>query len=314
MLSALERILGKLGEHDELGQVLARQAELASEPERAGRLPVGAGRRCGSDRSTTPRGRSPRSETPSSATPRTPPRTPRWCRCSIARRRRRGRSTSSNRWPRRAGDYQELVALYGRRVELRDDRNERAHWLRRDRRRGRRSARQPDLALEALGRALKEEPAPGAALDDLERIAGAAKLPAAGAAKIEEALAGAEPDAAEELALRAARLYQEAGDRQAAPSASICASSITRRRERRCAFGARRSVPDAARRRPSWPPCSSDGRRASSIRRSGGRGCSRRRGFTKGRGISPRRWRRLQQLRAADDEDRRRPQGAGTSS
>ena len=45
----------------------------------------------------------------------------------------------------------------------------------------------PDQALDALGRALKEEPMPGAALDDLERIAGAAKLPAAGAAKIEAA-------------------------------------------------------------------------------------------------------------------------------
>ena len=30
----------------------------------------------------------------------------------------------------------------------------------------------PQKALEALGRALKEEPMPGAALDDLERIAG----------------------------------------------------------------------------------------------------------------------------------------------
>ena len=49
---------------------------------------------------------------------------------------------------------------------------------------------------------------PGAALDDLERIAGAAKLPAAGAAQIEAALGGRrDPDAARELALRAARLY-----------------------------------------------------------------------------------------------------------
>ncbi|HVV50408.1 MAG TPA: tetratricopeptide repeat protein, partial [Polyangia bacterium] len=114
------------------------------------------------------------------------------------------------------GDYQELVALYGRRVELRDDRTERAHWLRKIADVAADQLHQPDLAIESLGRALLEEPAASGALDDLERIAGAAKLPAAGAAKIEEALAGAEPDAAQELALRAARLYQDAGDRAAA--------------------------------------------------------------------------------------------------
>ena len=74
----------------------------------------------------------------------------------------------------------------------------------------------PEQALDALGRALKEEPMPGAALDDLERIAGAAKLPAAGAAKIEAAIADADPDSARELALRAARLYVEARDAAAA--------------------------------------------------------------------------------------------------
>ena len=57
---------------------------------------------------------------------------------------------------------------------------------------------------------------PGAALDDLERLAGASKLAAAGAAKIEAALADADPEAARELALRAARLYNDGSDQTSA--------------------------------------------------------------------------------------------------
>jgi tetratricopeptide (TPR) repeat protein len=57
---------------------------------------------------------------------------------------------------------------------------------------------------------------PGAALDDLERIAGSAKLAAAGAAKIEAAIGDADPDAARELALRAARLYNDGSDQTSA--------------------------------------------------------------------------------------------------
>ena len=189
------------------------------------------------------------------------------------------------------GDYQELVALYGRRVELRDDRNERAHWLRRIADVAADQLGQPELALEALGRALKEEPAAGGALDDLERIAGAAKLPGAGAAKIEEALAGAEPDAALELALRAARLYQEAAQDKAG-GAPLPPRPRSRRRERRRALGARGALPrgrDAGR--------AGGGARATVGGRArppgpASRGCSRRRGSMKGRGISPRRWRR----------------------
>ncbi|HVU50065.1 MAG TPA: tetratricopeptide repeat protein [Polyangia bacterium] len=106
------------------------------------------------------------------------------------------------------GDWEELLALYEYRVGLRDEAGERAHWLRKiaelcDARLG-----DAGRALDALGRALQEEPMPGAALDDLERIAGAGQLAQAGAAKIEAVLDAAEPDAAKELALRAARLYE----------------------------------------------------------------------------------------------------------
>jgi tetratricopeptide (TPR) repeat protein len=106
------------------------------------------------------------------------------------------------------GDNEELLGLYEYRVGLRDDAGERAHWLRKiaelcDTRLG-----DASRALEALARALKEEPMPGAALDDLERVAGAGKLTRQAAAAIEDVLDAAEPDAARELALRAARLYE----------------------------------------------------------------------------------------------------------
>jgi tetratricopeptide (TPR) repeat protein len=74
----------------------------------------------------------------------------------------------------------------------------------------------PERALEALGRALKEEPSAGGALDDIERIAGAARMPAVGAQKIAAALAdvdaGADGELARDLGLRAAHLYVEARD------------------------------------------------------------------------------------------------------
>jgi tetratricopeptide (TPR) repeat protein len=215
VLAALERILGKLGEHDELAQVLAREAELASDPSaqadflaalgmlRLGPLadPDGA---LSAFRDAVERDASHAASHAALVSLLDRPET------------QEGALDVLEPLAEARGDYQELVALYGRRVELRDDRNERAHWLRRIADVAADQLGQPELALEALGRALKEEPAAGGALDDLERIAGAAKLPGVGAAKIEEALAAAEPDAAQELALRAAALYQEAAQDKAA--------------------------------------------------------------------------------------------------
>ncbi|HTB60233.1 MAG TPA: tetratricopeptide repeat protein, partial [Polyangia bacterium] len=215
VLAALERILGKLGEHDELGQILAREAELANEPRaqadflaalgtlRLGPLadPEGA---LSAFRDAVERDASHAASHAALVSLLDRPET------------QEGALDVLEPLAETRGDYQELVALYGRRVELRDDRNERAHWLRRIADVAADQLGQPEVALEALGRALKEEPAAGGVLDDLERIAGAAKLPGAGAAKIEEALSGAEPDAAQELALRAAALYQEAAQDKAA--------------------------------------------------------------------------------------------------
>jgi golgin subfamily B member 1 len=215
VLSALERVLGKLGEYDELGQVLAREAELASDPGaqadflaalgtlRLGPLndPEGA---LGAFRDAVERDAGHAASHAALVSLLERPET------------QEGALDVLEPLAETRGDYQELIALYGRRVELRDDRAERTHWLRKIADVAADQLGQPEVALDALGRALAEEPAAGGTLDDLVRIAGAAKLPGVGAEKIEQALAGAEPDAAQELALRAAPLYQEAGDRNAA--------------------------------------------------------------------------------------------------
>ena len=154
MLSALERILGKLGEHDELGQVLARQAELADQPSAR---PTSCRRwgPCGSGRSTIQRGRSPRFETPSSATPRTPPLR----RAGFTARSSRDAGRGARR-PRAAGRDPGRLPGAGRALRpagrLRDDRNERAHWLRRIAEVAADRLGQPELALDALGRALEK--------------------------------------------------------------------------------------------------------------------------------------------------------------
>ncbi len=108
------------------------------------------------------------------------------------------------------GDYEELLGLYEVRVGLRDDRTERAHWLRKIAEICDANLGDARRALDALGRALEAEPMPGGAVDDLERIAGAAKLTPLAAQKIEAVLDAAEPDAAKDLSLRAARLYETA--------------------------------------------------------------------------------------------------------
>src|SRR4029079_14335184 len=110
------------------------------------------------------------------------------------------------------GDFNELFALYERRLQLHAARAERAHWLRKMAEVAADQIGSPEQALDALGRALKEEPMPGAALDHLARIAGAGKLAAIGAARIEATIADADPDSGRELALRAARLYVDGKD------------------------------------------------------------------------------------------------------
>ncbi|HEY4186369.1 MAG TPA: tetratricopeptide repeat protein [Polyangia bacterium] len=106
------------------------------------------------------------------------------------------------------GDYLQLVALYEYRLGTRDDRNERAAGLRRIAEILEERLSQPEKALEALGRALVEEPVPGETVDAMERVAALAAQPIEAARLIEAVLSSADPTAARELALRAARLYE----------------------------------------------------------------------------------------------------------
>ena len=241
VLAALERILGKLGEHDELAQVLAREAELASDPSaqadflaalgtlRLGPLgdPDGA---LSAFRDAVERDASHAASHSALVSLLDRPET------------QEGALDVLEPLAETRGDYQELVALYGRRVELRDDRNERAHWLRRIADVAADQLGQPEVALEALGRALREEPAAGGALDDLERIAGAAKLPGVGAAKIEEALAGRRARRRAGVGAARRRPLPGSGPGQGR-GAPLSPRPRSRRRERRCALGARGALP-----------------------------------------------------------------------
>ena len=227
-------------------------------------------------------------------------------RCSIGRRRARGRSTSSSRSPRRAATTSELVALYERRLELRDDRAERAHWLRKIAEVAADQLGEPERALEALGRALKEEPMPGAALDDLERDRrrGQAVRPRA-PRQIEAALGGAEPDAARELALRAARLYERRRATARPPSGCTCASSSSDA-ENVDALSALEGLYRGARATPAAAGGDARAARggASSIRRPAATRLLEAARLHEGRGRHRRRrWRRCRQLRAADEGD-----------
>ncbi|MBC8131773.1 MAG: tetratricopeptide repeat protein, partial [Deltaproteobacteria bacterium] len=115
------------------------------------------------------------------------------------------------------GDYHELVALFEVRLASRQESSERAQWLRRIAEIQEERLGQADHALASLGRALAEEPVSGETVDALERVASVAGRPSEAARLIESALADADPTAAHELALRAARLYEsEPGQRVAA--------------------------------------------------------------------------------------------------
>jgi tetratricopeptide (TPR) repeat protein len=214
VLSALERVLRKLGESAELAEILAREAEIADDPATQAAFLAALGE--------VREGALGDAEGALSAYRDAIERDPAQRQAHAAlgalvdrAETREGALDVLEPLAESRGDYQELIGLYERRLELRDERAERAHWLRKIAEVAADHLSSPERALEALGRALREEPMPGGALDDLERIAGTAQLAVDGAARIEAVLAEADPDAARELALRAARLYAAAGDRGA---------------------------------------------------------------------------------------------------
>jgi tetratricopeptide (TPR) repeat protein len=215
VLAALERVLRKQGAHADLAETLAREAEVASDPTAQADFLAALGEvrlRSLDD----PEGALGAFR---DALERNPDHNP----ARAALRELLGRPEVREAaldvlepMAESRGEYQELVGLYEHRLTLRDDRTERAHWLRKIAEVCDGQLHDPARALEALGRALGEEPMPGATVDELERIAMAAKVPGDAAARIEAALDAAEPDSAREIALRAARLYEQAGDGAAA--------------------------------------------------------------------------------------------------
>jgi tetratricopeptide (TPR) repeat protein len=108
-------------------------------------------------------------------------------------------------------DHAELVRLYEARLALEDERGERAMWLRRIAEIAEERLKDQPKALEALGRALREDPLSFQTADEVERVARAGKLAGEGARTLESVLDALEEGALSDMALRAARLYEEAG-------------------------------------------------------------------------------------------------------
>lgn len=108
------------------------------------------------------------------------------------------------------GDFAELLVLFEARLGLEDERGEKAMWLRRIAEIAEQKIHDLPRALDALGRALREDPLSFQTADEVERVARLAKLDAEGAKRIEAVLDGLEDGALAEMALRAARLYEEA--------------------------------------------------------------------------------------------------------
>jgi tetratricopeptide (TPR) repeat protein len=185
VLMALERVLRQLGRDAELAEVLARRAEVVSDPAAEAELLVQLGQ--------VRLGRLDDVDGALSAFRDALERAPDHVGARAALRdllrlpaARDSALDVLEPLAESRGDWSELVSLYEHRLETRDDKLERANWLRRiaelyDERLG-----QPALALDALGRALTEEPTPGETVDALERLA----------------------SGDHELALRAARLYE----------------------------------------------------------------------------------------------------------
>ena len=280
VLAALEMILRRQGENAELAEILAREAEVASEPgEQADFLTA-----LGEVRLTALEDADGALTAFRDAIDRNPEHTrARGALLTLLDRAetREGALDVLEPLAQNRGDFNELLALYERRLELHDDRAERAHWLRKMAEVAADQIGSPQKALEALGRALKEEPMPGAALDDLERIAGAAKLAAAGAAKIEAA--DRRCRSGRRARARAARRAPlQRGQRSDVGRAPVPVRAGRRRRERRRAAGARGAVPDGGRRAaPGRHPGEARGGGAGSAWR-GAPACWRRRGCTSG--------------------------------
>jgi tetratricopeptide (TPR) repeat protein len=109
------------------------------------------------------------------------------------------------------GDFGELVALLESRLTIVDDASDRASLLGRIAEIHETKLGDAARAIDALGRALLAEPAAPDIADRLERVADMAGALAEAATRVEAALGGIDTMLFAEMALRAARLYLRAG-------------------------------------------------------------------------------------------------------
>ena len=207
VLEALDRVLTALGRHAELAEVLQRKAEVAANPRQQAEILVQLGgvrlRHLDEVEGALQVLRDALEKVPDNEGAL------RALHGLLEREEARdGALDILEPLAESRGDYGELVALYEYRLSTRDDRTERAAGLRRIAEILEERLNQPEKALEALGRALVEEPSPGETVDAMERVAGIAVRPIEAARLIEAVLPSADPTAARELALRAARLYE----------------------------------------------------------------------------------------------------------
>ena len=207
VLEALDRVLTALGRHAELADVLLRKAEVAGDPRQQADILVQLGgvrlRHLDEVEGALQVFRDALEKAPDNEAAH------RALYGLLEREEARdGALDILEPLAESRGDYDQLVALYEYRLATRDDRTERAAGLRRIAEIQEERLNQPEKALEALGRALVEEPTPGETVDAIERVAGIAVRPVEAARLIEAVLPSADPTAARELALRAARLYE----------------------------------------------------------------------------------------------------------
>ena len=143
VLASLELSCARQGENAELAEILAREAEVAADPDAAGRLPGGAGRGPPGARSRTPTARWPPTATRSSATPTTRARARRCTTLLDRAETREGALDVLEPLAQARGDFDELLgAVRAAPGAARRPRRARA-LAAQDRRGRRRSARQP---------------------------------------------------------------------------------------------------------------------------------------------------------------------------
>jgi tetratricopeptide (TPR) repeat protein len=209
VLARLEALLRKLGRDSDLEEVLAREAELAGDPAAQADFWAALGdvrlKRLGNVDDAIDAYRAALDRVPTHAGALTALR-------GLLGGRDLRPSVLDILEPlaETRGDFAELLVLFEARLGLEDERGEKAMWLRRIAELAEQKLHDLPKALDALGRALKEDPLAFQTADEVERVARTAKLDAEGARRIEAVLDELEDGALAEMALRAARLYEEA--------------------------------------------------------------------------------------------------------